>query len=301
MPAEPSIFKTPELERQFMQTYEAVLGLWEVAHAALDIPTSFGLTHINTTGARDGPAMVLLPGFGANSTMWFPNIATLSTAFRCYAVDTNGQPGRSLPDQKLTASNNADWLDELMDGLGLRKACFVGVSLGGWLALNLAICKPARVEKAVLLDPAASFEKMSGTFLRHSFLPFMVHPTRARLVKYFLWMTRGYQVNQDWSELMLRGILNTRPQSPIRAKPFSDAQLRSVRVPVLALIAERSLIYNPQRACERARRLIPGVTAEIVQGASHALNAEKAGLVNERIVEFCKEKHATVTLEVTVT
>jgi pimeloyl-ACP methyl ester carboxylesterase len=289
MPTESSIFKTPELERQFMQTYEAVLGLWEVPHEALDIPTSFGLTHINTAGARDGPAMVLLPGFGANSTMWFPNIATLSIAFRCYAVDTNGQPGKSLPDQKLTTSNSADWLDELMDGLGLQKACFVGVSLGGWLALNLAIRKPERVEKAVLLDPAASFAKMSGAFLLHSFLPFMVYPTRTGLVKYFRWMTRGYQVNAQWGELMLSGILNTRPQPPIRATPFSEAELRSMKVPVLTLIGERSIIYNPQRACERASKLIPGVQAEIVPGASHALNAEKAGLLNERIVEFYKE------------
>jgi pimeloyl-ACP methyl ester carboxylesterase len=301
MPTESSLFKTPELERQFMQTYEAVLGLWQVPNAALDIPTSFGLTHVNTAGSGDEPAMVLLPGFGANSTMWFPNIAALSAEFRCYAVDTNGQPGKSLPGQKLTVSNSADWLDELMDGLRLRKACFVGVSLGGWLALNLAIRRPERVEKAVLLDPAASFEKMSGAFLRHSFLPFMVHPTRPGLVKYFRWITRGYRVNEHWAELMLRGILNTRPQPPIRATPFSDAQLLSVQVPVMALIGERSLIYNPRRACERARRLIPGVQAEIVPGASHALNAEKAGWVNERIVDFCKEIHLTVTMEGTVT
>jgi len=63
--------------------------------------------------------------------------------------------------------------------------------------------------------------------------------------------------------------------------------LRSLKIPVLLLIGERSVIYNPQRAYQRATRLIPNVQAEIVAGASHALNDEKAELVNARILKFC--------------
>jgi len=87
---------------------------------------------------------------------------------------------------------------------------------------------------------------------------------------------------------MLEGILNTRPQAPIRPAPFTDSELRSVKIPVLLLIGERSVIYNPQRVYQRAIHLIPNVQAEIIPGASHALNAEKVELVNARILEFCK-------------
>jgi hypothetical protein len=77
MPLEKPLFKTPELEKQYMEIYEAVLGLWKVPQEAPDVRTSFGTTHINVAGSIEKPAMLLFPAFGANSTMWFPNIAIL--------------------------------------------------------------------------------------------------------------------------------------------------------------------------------------------------------------------------------
>ena len=282
-----TIFKTPEFEKQYFELYETLLARWNVPTESLDITTHFGVTHINACGSKGTPPLVLLPGFGANSTMWFPNIAPLSSKFRVYAIDTNGQPGKSIPSQKLTASNSAKWIVEVLDCLGLEKVNLTGISLGGWLTLNFAIHQPGRVKRIVLLDPAASLEKVSGAFLRHSFIPIMVHPTRSGLIKYFRWVTRGYIVDPNWGELMLQGILNTRPQPPIRPIPFTDSELRSVKIPVLLLIGERSVIYNPQRAYQRATHLMPNLQAEIIPGASHALNDEKAELVNARILELC--------------
>ena len=288
MPDKISVFRSSEGEAQYMLAYEAVLNLWPIPVDSLDIPTHFGTTHVNACGDRSHPAMVLLPGFGANSTMWFPNIAALSSQFRVYALDTPGQPGRSVPMQKLTTTNCSEWIAEVFNGLEINNAHVVGISLGGWLALNFAIQKPQRVNRVVLLDPAASFEGMSSAFFWHSFIPIILHPTRFGLINYFKWMTRGYQVNKKWGELMVLGILNIRPQSPIRARVFSDEELRRVEVPTLLLIGGQSVIYDPKRAYQRATRLIPNIKAEIIPDASHALNAEKSEYVNARILQFCQ-------------
>jgi pimeloyl-ACP methyl ester carboxylesterase len=285
-----STFKSLELEKQYMTAYQSVLSLWPVSSEPLEIKTRFGTTHVNACGSQDKPPMILIPGFGANSTMWFPNVAVLSSQYRVYALDTPGQPGKSISGPVINASNSSDWIAEVMDGLGLEKANLVGISLGGWLALNFAIHFPEGTDHVVLLDPAASFSKMSTAFLLHSFLPIMVNPTRSGLIKYFRWMTQGYRVNPAWAELMLLGILNTRPQPPIRATPFHEAQLRSIRAQVLVLIGGRSVIYNPETVHQRASRLIPNAQAEIIPNASHALNSEKSELVNARILQFCQPK-----------
>ena len=290
MPTKRSLFKTPALEKQYMELYDAILALWNVPYKALDVHTSFGTTHINTSGPKESPALLLLPGFGANSTMWFPNVAALTNYFLVYAVDTNGQPGKSLPTRRLTASNSSEWITEIIDSLGLKRVFLAGVSLGGWLALKFAIQRPECATRVVLLDPAASFEKMSTAFLWHSFLPIMVYPTRNGLVRYFRWMTRGYKVDQMWGELMLQGILNTLPQAPIRAATFTEAQLRNLQTPILLLVGENSVIYDPHRVYRRARELIPHVKAQIVPNASHALNAESAEYVNTLIIQFCREE-----------
>ncbi len=283
-----SIFKTPELEKQYMAAYEAVLALWPVPVEALDVPTRFGKTHVNISGAKERPAMVLLPGFGANSTMWFPNIADLSSQYRVYAVDTIGQPGKSIPTRQMNAQNSSEWMRDVFDGLGIERAHLAGVSLGGWLSLNFALHAPERVKRVVLLDPASSFERVSAAFFWHSLIPIMIYPTRAGLIRYFRWMTQGYQVNRSWAELMLLGILNMRPQPPIRATVFSDAELRRLEVPALLLVGGRSVIYDPERAYQRATRLVPHLEAGIIPEASHALTIEKFEIVNERILQFCQ-------------
>jgi hypothetical protein len=50
MPNNNSIFKTPELAKQYLELYETVLAKWNVPTESLDIKTSFGITHINTSG-----------------------------------------------------------------------------------------------------------------------------------------------------------------------------------------------------------------------------------------------------------
>jgi pimeloyl-ACP methyl ester carboxylesterase len=288
MSANTSIFKTPELEKQYMAAYESVLSLWPVPHEALDVATRFGMTHINASGSRDNHAMILLPGYGANSTQWYSNIAALSDRFHVYAVDTIGQPGKSIPSRTVTAANSHEWITDVLDALELKQTYMMGISLGGWLTFNFARHSPDRVNRIVLLDPAATFEGMSAAFVWHSFIPTMIHPTRAGLTRYFRWITQGYQIDRSWGELMVLGILNIRPQSPIRATPFSDEELRHVRVPKLLLIGARSVIYNPQRVLQRATRLMPNLEAEIIPEASHALNAEKSEIVNARILRFCQ-------------
>ena len=283
---ETSIFKTPEYERQYFELYDAILAMWSVPTQSMDIPTDFGLTHINTCGDQSLFPMILLPGFGANSTMWFPNAAALSARYHVFAIDTPGQPGRSIPKQTITPANCSDWLGQVLDGLGIQKTHMAGISLGGWLTLNFGIHHPERLSHIALIDPAASFAGMSSAFLRRSFIPFMVHPTRPGLQKYFRWMTQGYMVNPKWGELMILGVLNTRPQPPIRAKAYTDDELKQVLVPTLLIVGGKSVIYDPERIVERASRLIPNIKAEIIPDASHAVNAEKADEVNKLILDF---------------
>jgi pimeloyl-ACP methyl ester carboxylesterase len=289
MTSHSSIFKTPELEAEYMAMYETVLSLWPVPHEPLDIKTGFGITHINATGPKDAPPLVLLPGFGSNSTMWFPNIGEFSKSYRVYAIDTVGQPGKSVPSQSLSASNSNEWMTGVLNELGIRKTIVAGISLGGWLSLNYALNHPERIERAILIDPAATFAKVDTNFFWHSLIPIMIHPTRAGLVKYFRWLTRGKTVNKSFGEMMVLGILNLRPQRPVRATVFKDKELQQVKVPVLFLIGEQSVIYNPNSVLKRATKLVPDIEAEIIPGASHGLNMEQAEVVNKRVLQFCNQ------------
>lgn len=285
----PNLFKTKKAEEAYFKTYDKILSFWPVEHEPIEVKTSVGSTHLNAAGPKGYPPLLLFPGFASNSTMYWPNIGTLAKHCRVYAIDTIGQPGRSLPARPLTTANCISWILEILDHLNIDRAHIMGLSLGGWLSLKFAIEEPARTNKVILLDPAASFAPMSGSFFFHSFIPFMIHPTRKGLIRFFRWLTQGYPPNPVYGEMMLQGVLNTNPQPPLRPSPFTDAQLQALLSPVFLLVGGKSLIYNPERVINRARKLIPGVHAEILANASHALNMEQVDLVNERLNAFLTE------------
>lgn len=108
-----------------------------------------------TCGPDDGPPVVLLHGSGTNSAVWADGIGELARDHRLVLVDLLGEPGLSDPVRlDLTTAATADWLAETLEQLGVGDAAYVGLSLGGWVAVDLATRHPDRVRRLALLCPA---------------------------------------------------------------------------------------------------------------------------------------------------
>ena len=99
-----SAFETPEGETAYLAAYDAAMKLWPVPYEELEIPTRFGITHIVAAGPKETPALVLLHGYMATSTMWSPNIADFSKKHRVYAIDVMGQPSKSIPGEPIRSA-----------------------------------------------------------------------------------------------------------------------------------------------------------------------------------------------------
>ena len=160
-------FKTPEGEAAYLSAYEAAMNLWPVPYEEIEIPTRFGMTHVVTCGPQDAPPMVLLHGYFGTLTMWSPNIADFSKDHRVYVIDVMGQSSKSVPDLGEPIRDAGDfstWLSETLNGLNLERIYLVGLSFGGWLALNFTISASERVQKLALLSPAASLQPSARQF-----------------------------------------------------------------------------------------------------------------------------------------
>jgi len=293
-----SAFKTLQGVTEFLAAYEAAMKLWPVPYEEIDIPTRFGMTHVVTTGPKDALPMVLLHGQLGTLTMWTPNIADFSKDCRVYAIDVMGQPGKSIPDPDRPIRDSADfdaWLTATLDGLSLDRIFLVGQSYGGWLALNFALTTPERVRKLALLSPAASFQPISRQFSLRA-IPMFLIPTRFTLNSYMGWLglkdTPGEAVTRSILDLMYLGLKHFR-MSPETARilpsMFSDDELRALRVPVLVLIGENEVMYDPSMALERIRQLIPDFKAELVQECSHEMCGSQSRIVDARVLDFLND------------
>jgi pimeloyl-ACP methyl ester carboxylesterase len=290
-----NLFKTSKGQAQYFAAYDAALELWPVAHESRFVTTPYGCTHIVSCGPEDAFPLVLLHAGQASSTMWFPNIVGLSSKFHVLALDTPGEPGKSVPTRhNATRRDCADWLEGVMDELGISRAHVLGLSRGGWLALNLALYAPDRLKRIVLLSPAAVFVALNSFFSAVAQAVMRV-PTRfVSKVALNSWVARGFVVNDVFAEQFMTGLqnwnwsVNTSGYSGVMPCTFSDEELHQIRQNVLLLIGDQDRL-NPPKALERARRTISHLEAEVIPQAGHFLNMEQPESVNACILKFLAE------------
>ena len=287
-----NLFKTSKGQARYFAAYDAALGLWPVPYESRLVTTPYVQTHILSCESEDAFPLVLLHAGQASSTMWFPNVAPLSGKFPIFALDTLGEPGKSIPFQRnASRSDCAAWLEGVLDALSVSKSHVMGLSRGGWLALNLALQAPHRLERIVLLSPAASFIILNP-FSSAVATAVMRVPTRfVSNAALYSWVTPGFKVNKVFAEQFITGLenwnwtVNTSGYSGVMPNTFSDEELRQISLPILMLIGDQDR-QNPPRALERARQLIPHLEGAIVPQAGHFLSMEQPESVNARILQF---------------
>ncbi|MFI9471891.1 alpha/beta fold hydrolase [Streptomyces sp. NPDC052492] len=259
-----------------------------------DVETSFGTTHVYRYGPSDRAAesrtpVVLIHGSGGCSAMWYPNTAALSADRPVYALDTPGDPGRSIHRAPMWQPERAaQWMDEALGALGLDKVHLVGSSYGGWLVINQAHRRPERLASVTALDPGG-LEKVGLRFfawifasLFATFAPKRLRPALAK------WLEQPVISDPDLRAWIQAGVKAFRIRRPAPL-PLSDAELGSIRTPFYLIMGKRSLLVHPKRQLERVPRVIPGARAEIVAATGHGPQIDHPDLVNARMLSFMED------------
>ena len=154
-------------------------------------------------GAAGRPVLVLSNSIGTTLHMWDAQIPELSRHFRVLRYDTRGHGASDVPVGAYSLDRLGRDVLELMDALGIHRAHFMGLSLGGFVGQWLGIRAPERIDRLVLantssyLGPAAQWDpairavlqapdmhETAATFLRNWF-PARMLEARASVVEAF--------------------------------------------------------------------------------------------------------------------
>jgi pimeloyl-ACP methyl ester carboxylesterase len=120
--------------------------------------------------AGEGPLLLLVHGMAGSSQTWKYVFSALAERFTVLAPDLLGQGESDKPDGSYSLEYHANTLRALMDALGFPRATFVGQSLGGGVALQLAWESPERCERLVLVNSGGLGRELT-IFLRMLSLP----------------------------------------------------------------------------------------------------------------------------------
>jgi pimeloyl-ACP methyl ester carboxylesterase len=276
-----SVFKTLAGEKIVLERYRDILGQWPVAHRQHRIATRKGETFVVESGPEDAPALILLHGTAANAASWIVDVPVWSQHFRVFCIDIIGDAGLSAQVRPPYDSDaHMEWLDDVMEGLSLSTAALVGMSLGGWVALDYANRRPERVNKLVLLSPGG-IGKAKNILLWALPLLLLGPWGRRKMLERI-----GGRMDQplspsaaaivDLSNKIFTHFIPRRSTLP----QFSDEALQRLKMPVLAILGGKDVFIDAPVTRQRLDENVPDLTMLYLSDAPHFISGQTEAILN---------------------
>ncbi len=231
-----------------------------------------------------GELMLFVHAAGSNGNTWHHQLTAFAERHSSLAFDFPGH-GRSGGTESLKSIDAyRDFLLAVMDVLRLRPCVLVGRSLGGAVALELALAHPERVRALVLVATAARFElpaEMLATW-REVMLGRMQQPFTTEA---FSPQTDFAVMREAWME-QVKTDPRVRYFDLVACNQFDvTARLGGLALPTL-IVAGRDDAITPLRHAELLHERISGSKLVVIDGAGHTVPSEKPNEFNRAVTDF---------------
>jgi len=217
----------------------------------------------------------------------------LGRHYRLYALDFWGFGDSGKRRERYLVSDFVDLVDQFMDCLGIARAPVVGHSMGGTVALSLALSRPQRVRKVVVVGSPVVGDSLH-LFLRLAGRPWIAY-TVWHMPTILRWGIRLFspQVTREWRkwyEMQIADLSRTTLEaffSSIGSLRCTDLRPRlpELHTPVMSINGVGDNVVNPNQATLIAR-WVPGARIEMMPSSRHFPMLDEPEAFNERLHSF---------------
>lgn len=247
--------------------------------------------------AGNGPAVVLIHGFSLDTRMWDDQFLPLAKHCQVVRYDLRGFGRSTLPGKE--PYSHVEDLRLLLDRLRIERACLVGLSKGGAVALDFALSHPQRTVALVLVDAGLRGRPWSAEWSARDNLirqkaqqggivaarsAWLDHPLFAPAQRNRLVADRLAQIVDDYSGWHF---VHADPEQP--PMPPTAQRLHELAMPLLVMVGEHD-IPDFLAAADAICRGAPHARKLIIPAAGHMANMEAPELVTPAILAFLHEQ-----------
>ena len=250
------------------------------------------LMNYELSGRKDVPVVVLSHSLGSSQVMWEPQLPALEPHFQVLRYDTRGHGGSEAAAGGYTFEMLAEDVVGLLNGLGISRAHFVGLSMGGMIGQALGLDYPDRLLSLSLCDTAAANPPGSREIwqeridlVRKAGLAPLLEPTLER------WFTPDFvrqgppilgKMRQQFLATSINGYVGC--SQAIMELDYLE-RLPQIKAPTLIVVGEEDP-GTPVGAARAIQERIVDSKLVILPGARHLSSVEQAGAFNRVVAGF---------------
>jgi pimeloyl-ACP methyl ester carboxylesterase len=240
-----------------------------------------------------GEPLVFIHGHPFNRSMWDQQLDHFKAGYRLILPDLRGYGDSDISFPKVMLDEMVLDIIHLLDELGINKAIFCGLSMGGQIVLDLYRLFPARVKAIVIVDSDARGETpesysrrllLAETILREG----MTQYTDAHIHEYIAPASMHDQPVYTHLYAMMTGTSREGAAAAHRGRAERRDHLPilpSINVPALIVVGSEDF-FTPLPVAKIMSDLIPGAELVPIEGAGHLPNMEKPEAFNHALRSF---------------
>ncbi len=265
-------------------------------------------TPVNVVDLGSGEPIVFVHGHAGSWTNWLEQLPSLARRRRVVAMDLPGFGRSPLPDHEISISQYARDVDAVMGELGIDSAIVVGNSMGGFIAAELAIRFPSRVNGLVLVGAAGvatKYAQMPARFMANTFYERVfevIAPLTRVSTRRASWLSRRRRLRGAalylvaahpqklhpaiaWELVQGSGRPAVAAASAAIARYDFRHRLPEISCPTLVVWGDSDRTV-PMSGADEFVRLIPGSTKVILEDTGHIPMIERPARFNALLDEF---------------
>jgi len=244
---------------------------------------------IRIDGADDAPALLLSNSLSSDMSMWDDQVPQWSRRYRVVRYDSRGHGGSTAPPGPYTMGQLAADAVALLDHLGIARAHFCGLSMGGMVGMWLLTHAPERIDRAVLANTSAHMGPLdlwNGriALAREGGMEATVEPTVKR------WFPEAFHARAPATIDRMRQMIRRTALAgyigcceAIRDMDQRES-IRAIRNPTLVIIGANDPATTPE-AGRAIHAAIPGAALAMLD-AAHISNVEQPEAFAETVEAF---------------
>jgi 3-oxoadipate enol-lactonase len=240
-----------------------------------------------------GKNLVLIHGMGDNLNMWYNQVPVFSKKYRVITYDVRGFGRTEVPPGEITMALRGEDLYSLMKALDIERACFLGFSMGGGIALEFTVAHPEMVEALIMANstintgaPTSAAEERG----RQMMVAFQQNPPEKAVA-----LTAVGAFSPDFKEKHPKEFeryVKVKQQNcqegghltmGVRS-PHTSADVSKVKCPVLFIGGQYDHLGNAEQ-CRKSVELIPN-SKMVILLTGHAAAIEMPATFNAAVMEF---------------
>lgn len=290
------IFRDEKGVMEVEDWYKKFLNKIDAPTESFHVETSHGSNHILIVGDKSKPPLLCLHSMLTSSAHLVSELQGLLSHYHIIAPDLPGQSVRGLQTRFSYKDNSfAEWLYEIIVELDLKKIDLLGVSLGGFAALQFSNVYPEKVQNLVLIVPAGivrgstweGIKKMAIPSIRYQF-----NKSEENLKNFVDPLLTTW--DEDWAHYIGDAFTHFKPD--LRIPPLiSDEELKAWVIPTLVLAGEEDISFPGKAMIQKISSNNSDIKMELMKDSKHSppTTPEFRKWLSERILDFLKNQKSS--------